>query len=316
MEYAGSFHHEVPGEHERRSWLGMAERAWNFFLYSSLFLATAAFAMAYVSCLVNAVPFTAPVGLLLGLVVFSVYNLNRRTDEAEDALNHASRFEVTSTHSRSLLILALAAYGVALCFAALSGIPTVLVASVPLLAGVFYSAPLLPKRTGYRRLKEIPVCKNLVVSFAWGFTFSLIPVTTHGISPGSASAVAFLFIFSWTFIASVLPDIRDRGGDAATGVRTIPVILGVHRTRTLLTLFNILSGILLLLMGAGQLSLAIMVVIFFSLLYSEVCILRITRGGNDDLLCDLVSDGQFLAVALAGCIITGQCPQLLLLFPG
>ncbi|MCU0632532.1 MAG: UbiA family prenyltransferase [Methanolinea sp.] len=303
MEYAGSYHHEITRESKRNFWFELAGKTWEFFLYSSLFLGTAAVGMAFISCLIQGMAFSLSIAATLGLVVFSVYNLNRKTDEAEDALNHASRFLITSSYSRPLLALAIAAYAAALCIAASFGIAALAVTTVPLLSGILYSSPLLPPATGYRRLKEIPVGKNLVVSFAWGFAFSLVPATMHGNDPGPASLVAFLFIFSWTFIASTLPDIRDRTGDAEIGVLTIPVLLGVPRTRLVLTAFNLLSGILLLLAGTRVLPPAIIAVIVISLLYSQVCILCIASTRHDDFLCDVISDGQFLVIAIVGYIL-------------
>jgi len=303
MEYALSYPGEVPAPHERRCWLESLERTWEFFLYSSLYLGAAAVGMAYISCLIQGSGLSLPVATTLGLVVFSVYNLNRKTDEAEDALNHASRHRITSSFSRPLLIMAVAAYAAALCIAAGSGIAALGVAILPLIAGGVYSLPFLPGASGYRRLKEIPVCKNLVVSFAWGFTFSLLPVTMLGIEAGSASLLVFIFIFCWTFIASVIPDVRDRAGDATTGVLTIPVLCGVEGTRTLLSAFNLLSGIILVILAAGLLSAGFLVVITFSLLYSQACILAIGRTDYDGFICDVVSDGQFLVIALAGFII-------------
>ncbi len=61
--------------------------------------------------------------------------------------------------------------------------------------------------------------------------------------------IVFLFIFCWTFVASVLPDIRDRSGDSATGVATIPVLVGVERSRIILTVINISAGVIILVMG-------------------------------------------------------------------
>ena len=299
MEYAGPYLHEVPGQHERRCWLESLERTWEFFLYSSTYLGAAAVGMAYISCLIQGAGFSLPVATTLGLVVFSVYNLNRKTDEAEDALNHANRHRITSTFSHPLLGMAVAAYMAALCIAGLSGPAAIAVAVLPLAAGLVYSLPFLPKVSGYRRLKEIPVCKNLVVSFAWGFSFSLLPVTMLGIEPGPASLLVFTFIFCWTFIASVIPDVRDRAGDAATGVLTIPVLCGVKGTRVLLTAFNLLSAIILAILGTGLLSAGSAAVIALSLVYSQGCILAIGQTHHDGFICDVVSDGQFLVIALA-----------------
>ncbi len=204
-----------------------------FLLYSSLFLGLAATSMAYTSCFIQGISWTSHIAMVMFLVVFSVYNLNRKTDEAEDALNHEHRFRITKKFERQFFIAALGAYLTALSIAAFHGITAFCVVSIPLISGIFYSVPVLPKWVGYHRLKEIPVMKNLVVSTSWALAFSLVPVYLSDSAPDAASMLVFLFIFCWTFVASVLPDIRDRSGDSATGVATIPVLVGVERSRSI-----------------------------------------------------------------------------------
>ena len=316
MEYAGSHTHDLVTDRIDQHWPDMAREVWEFFLYSSLFLTAAATGMAYVSCLIQGFALSLPAAAILGMVVFSVYNLNRKTDEAEDALNHASRFRVTSAYSRQLFMLAIAAYAGALCIAASCGITAIAVAAVPLLSGILYSSPILPQSFGYRRLKEIPVVKNIVVSFAWGCSFSLLPVTVNGAAPGYPALIAFILIFCWTFIASTLPDIRDSRGDAETGICTIPVLLGIPRTRQILTVFNLVSGALLYYLAIRFLFPDAILVIVLSLFYSEGCILGIGRLGDDDLLCDVISDGQFLVIGAAALIIcTGNAYHVAGLLP-
>jgi 4-hydroxybenzoate polyprenyltransferase len=218
-----------------------------FLLYSSLFLGSAAVGMAYTSCFIQGISWSNHIAAVMFLIVFSVYNLNRKTDEAEDALNHERRFRITKKYERHFFIAALGAYLIALTIAAFHSITAVCVVTIPLVSGIFYSVPILPKWCGYHRLKEIPVMKNLVVSVSWALAFSLVPVYLGASAPGASSMVVFLFIFCWTFVASVLPDIRDRSGDFATGVATIPVLLGVARSRGILTIINISAGALLLL---------------------------------------------------------------------
>ena len=91
-------------------------------LYSSLFLGSAAMGMAYTSCYIQGISCTSHIALVMFLVVFSVYNLNRKTDEAEDALNHERRFRITKKFERHFFIAALAAYLIALAVAAFHGI--------------------------------------------------------------------------------------------------------------------------------------------------------------------------------------------------
>jgi 4-hydroxybenzoate polyprenyltransferase len=117
-----------------------------------------------------------------------------------------------------------------------------------------------------------------------------------GSLPGIPTLIVFLFIFAWTFVGSVLPDIRDRTGDSATGVATIPVLIGVSKSRILLTAINLTFGALIFILGRSLLPLAVGIVIACSLIYSQACIIFIDRTGKNDLLCDIISDGQFLSV--------------------
>lgn len=267
-----------------------------FLLYTSLFVGAGAVGMAYTSCFIQEIAWTGEVAAVMFMIAFSVYNLNRKTDEAEDEINHERRFRITKKFQRHLVVAAVAAYLAALIIAALHGAVAFCVTAVPLVSGIFYSVPVLPQRLGYRRLKEIPVLKNLVVSSAWALSISLLPVYLSASAPTTATLVTFVFIFSYVFVATVLPDIRDRAGDAATGVVTIPVLVGVDRSRILLTAGNMAAGAVILSLGRLVFPAGVVVVILCSLTYSQACILSIDRTERNNFLCDVISDGQFLAI--------------------
>jgi 4-hydroxybenzoate polyprenyltransferase len=139
-----------------------------FLLYSSLFLGAAAVGMAYTSCFIQGISWTPRSLRFMFLIVFSVYNLNRKTDEAEDALNHEHRFRITKKYERHVFIAELGAYLIALIMAAFHSITTVCVVTIPLVSGIFYSVPILPKWCGYWCLKKSPVMKNIVVPMVMG----------------------------------------------------------------------------------------------------------------------------------------------------
>jgi 4-hydroxybenzoate polyprenyltransferase len=269
-----------------------------FFLYSSIFLFFAAAGMAYTCCFIQGIPCTLPVVAILACVVFSIYNMNRKTDEVEDALNHNKRYQITSRFGNILFIASFLSYSVALLFAVRGGLLTVLISFVPLLAGILYSVPILPRSWRYHRLKEIPVIKNIVVSGAWALSFSLIPVLMNGLTPDIVTFLVFTFIFSWTIIGSVLPDIRDREGDAAAGIRTIPVIIGVRKTKLALTVSNLLVSGYFLATGRIYLSVAAVIIMAVSVVYSQACILIIGNIRSDNILVDIISDGQFLVIGI------------------
>jgi 4-hydroxybenzoate polyprenyltransferase len=280
-----------------------------FLLYSSLFLGVVVIGMGYTSSFIQGISWTVQQAAVMSMITFSVYNLNRKTDEAEDALNHERRFRITKMFERHLFIAAIAAYLIALTISAFYGVAAFCVTILPLVSGIFYSVPILPRWCGYRRLKEIPVMKNVVVSTSWAFSASLLPVFMTASVPGMATFLVFLFTFSWTFIASTLPDIRDRAGDSATGVATIPVLIGVARTRFLLTGINLISGVLIFTLGRSALPVGSCVVIICSLVYSQACIVAIDQTRMNSLLVDVISDGQFLAIG-GLCLLVSSLPNL------
>jgi 4-hydroxybenzoate polyprenyltransferase len=269
-----------------------------FFLYSSLLVAFAACGMAYTADYLEGIPATgAGLGIMF-LVAFSVYNLNRKTDMKEDAVNHAVRFAFTSRFGRPLYLAACAAYLVAGGIAFLSGPLALLVTLIPLCAGIVYSVPLLPAGfLPYRRLKEIPVMKNLIVTFAWSLPLTCLPIALSPGIPVKAPWVTLGFFSMYVFTASILPDIRDCRGDALAGVNTIPVLIGEKQTRAYLVAFNIVTGSAILILGIGSLPSAILLTIAAACIYIQVCIRLSARPSDRDLVCDFLSDGQFILFA-------------------
>jgi 4-hydroxybenzoate polyprenyltransferase len=270
----------------------------HFLMFTSLFVGIAGGGMVYVAAFAEGVACGPVPIVIMFLVGFSVYNLNRKTDEAEDAINRADRYSFTKKFEKHLFIAALVTYGLAIAIAAFYGVAATIVILIPLVAGILYSIPCLPPSTGYRRLKEIPVVKNLVVGFAWGTTLTFIPLLVTGTPATMATAVTLVFFSTYAFIASTLPDIRDLEGDAQAGVRTIPVVIGEKRTLILITLMNLFIGVGATIISVVFLSLVIALIFAISTLYLHLCIRNFTRAKRKDIACDILTDGQFLIIGL------------------
>jgi 4-hydroxybenzoate polyprenyltransferase len=266
-----------------------------FIMFSATYVAIAGGGLAFTSCFIQSVPWSISILMVMTLVAFSVYNLNRKTDEEEDAINHQERFTFTKRFEKPLFYAAVTAYGIALAVGALYGWRTFGIILIPIISGILYSEPLLPASWSYRRLKEIPVVKNLVVAIAWSLPLALLPVLmTPGASFTISTIVAGCIFFSYFIFASVLPDIRDREGDAATGVRTIPVVIGVDRTIALLTCVNLLLGGIVIAIGIYSLTLPVTLVLVAAVTYSQLCIWLMQGPVQIDLICDYLADGQFI----------------------
>jgi 4-hydroxybenzoate polyprenyltransferase len=269
-----------------------------FLMFSSLFVGIAGGGMVYVAALIQNVECSPVCIVIMILLGFSVYNLNRKTDEAEDAINRKDRFQFTKKYEKYLYSSALAGYGLAILLAGLNGLTAFFIVLIPLVSGILYSIPCLPPATGYRRLKEIPLVKNLVVGFAWGATLTFIPLAASNSSPTLASVISLLFFSTYAFIASTLPDIRDKEGDELSGIRTIPVVIGVERTLFLVTSLNILIGCIAVILSSIYLTVSVAILIAVSMVYMHMCIRTFVRVKRKDLICDILTDGQFLFIGL------------------
>ena len=270
----------------------------DYLVYSSLYLSFAAGSMAYISSIIHEVPFNPVVFVLGMLITYSVYNLNRKTDESEDAINHSKRYGFTKKYEKLLFSTAIGAYILALALSWLHGPTVVLVSAIPLISGLVYSTPIFPRGFPYRRLKEIPVAKSLLVAVAWALPPALLPVYIAGVLPGTITLAVILFFFSLVFINTVLFDMRDVEGDRITGVRTIPVCIGIANTMRLLTLVNIVFGVVVVLLLWNAIPLTYLLLILTGIFYAHWYIRHYRQISESNLLCDLIADGQFIALGL------------------
>jgi 4-hydroxybenzoate polyprenyltransferase len=275
---------------------------YDLLIFSSLLLSFECVAMAYVSCIIQQVQWSMMTAVIPFLVAFSIYNLNQKTDEDEDAINRQDRFAFTKRYEAPLYYGALLALGGALVLSVQYGIPALLATAAPFLLGTLYSFRLLPERCGYTRLKEIPAVKNIVVGLAWATLLSLLPVYLNNGTPDPGTAITFLLFFMWGFMASLIPDVRDREGDAIAGVRTIPVLSGEKRTKTILAGVVFAIGVPSILYSSIFLTPATTMILVAANLYSYACVYLLDRSDMRDFLADAISDGQY--ICFAGVILT------------
>ncbi|MFZ3059972.1 MAG: UbiA family prenyltransferase [Candidatus Methanoperedens sp.] len=268
--------------------------AFYLLIYSSIYLSIAGASMVYISCTMQHIPYSPSLLAIMFLATFSVYNINRKTDEKEDAINHSDRYSFTSHYGKVLSTSAILAYVLVIALALCYGVKTALISVIPLVCGILYSITWLPEKFKYRRLKEIPCGKNLVVAFAWASTPALLPVSSSSSNVAVATLIVIIFFFTLVFINSVVFDMRDTEGDAASGVKTIPVIIGLPKTIKFLSGLNIFSGIIILPLSLSYLSLGLTCILTTGMIYANFYILFFNKEKMTNLLCDAVADGQFI----------------------
>jgi 4-hydroxybenzoate polyprenyltransferase len=262
--------------------------------YSSLYLSLAGGAMVFLSCSLQNLAFSPVAALIMILVTYGVYNLNRKTDEAEDSLNHFERYSFTKKYGPFLYRTAALAYIGALGIGILYGAEIFLITLIPLLSGVLYSVPILPQKTGYSRLKEVPVFKSATVAVAWAVPPAFLPayLTSTGITLQTL-LIALLFSIL-VFVNTVMFDIRDLEGDRASGVKTIPAILGADKTVLSLSALNAVTGLFIVFLGHALFSPEQIAFICFCIIYAQVYILHFRDQKEDKITSEIFMDGQFI----------------------
>lgn len=109
--------------------------------------------------------------------------------------------------------------------------------------GLLYGLPIFPLYRGgqrsWLRLKDIPGFKAAIVASAICLAAVGLPLAYVGGAPGVALGPAALFV--WVFVVSnaIMCDVGDLRADLASGVPTIPAMLGVSRTRMAVILLNL-----------------------------------------------------------------------------
>ncbi|ASJ04466.1 hypothetical protein A3L01_03470 [Thermococcus barossii] len=168
-------------------------------------------------------------------MVFSVYGINKLTDIREDEVNNPERVGYVKRVAKALRYSVVVSLVLAVLLSALTSPLAVLVVLFPIVAGTLYSIRLLP---GYPRLKDITGVKNLIIAITWANGTAFLPYLVTGGVELQRVALIYYFFFMKSMVNTMLFDVRDIEGDRINGIQTIPVKLGLERSRALLLLLN------------------------------------------------------------------------------
>lgn len=210
-------------------------RVFTFLAVSSLFIGGTGFFKTYVGYVLLEEQPRILTCLIVFLISFSVYSLDKIADLDKDVVNMPQRRGFLYRRKRLVLSCSLVAYALAFLLT-LSSTPAALpIVMIPLVANALYGMKPLPM---VPRLKDIPVMKNVVVASTWALITTMMPVLSAGSLGMLNIFVVGYFMFVKTFIDTVLYDMRDVEGDRLNGVRTIPVMMGKRKTTAILLAAN------------------------------------------------------------------------------
>lgn len=158
-----------------------------------------------------------------------VYTCNRLRRDPADAINCPWRLDVSSRMRRARIVVLIASGCAVAVWPIVVGDGFLSVGALgAATVGIGYVAPL----PGVCRLKDLPVAKTFLPAIVVSAVI-LYPALGRGIVPRAIGPGA-AWLLCLTLLNATLCDHLDREGDTATGVRTIPVLLGASWSRILI----------------------------------------------------------------------------------
>ncbi len=240
---------------EDKPWRRRIFRIQRFLLLTNIYVALGAGALCFASATLQQVRFPLPYILIAVLYVLSMHILNNLTGMTEARYNDPDRAEFYQERKISFTLAALASGALGLITAAGMGMFPFMLLLVMSLLGLSFNLRLIPAFVGgikYRRIRDIPGSKTVLIALAWGVVTALFPILGATGDIRVSTLPVFLWATGMVFVRTALFDVLDMQGDRIVGKETIPLLLGRKRSFTLLRVTLIFLMLILFLASLRQ----------------------------------------------------------------
>jgi 4-hydroxy-3-methylbut-2-enyl diphosphate reductase len=226
-------------------------------LPTNIYVSTGAGCLCYACTKLLGITDYFPHVLISILYVQSMHILNNLSGTKAAQYNDPERASLYKNNMVLLSMLAFIAGGAGLMTAYTLGMVPFLILAAMSIMGLSYNMKLIPAKftSGkYRRIKDIPGSKTILIATAWGVVTSILPPLAESKSIGLSTTIVFLWSISLVFARTAFFDILDMQGDRIVGKETIPLLLGEERTLTLLKSMLVFAFLILLASSAVNLT--------------------------------------------------------------
>ena len=218
-------------------------------LLTNTYVSIGAGALCYACNKLQGIHQTFPFILISMLYVQSMHILNHLTDTRADRFNDPDRAQFYDNHKLLLAILAMLSGGAGLLIAYRIGVFPFMALLIMSLLGLSYNLRVVPQWIAtfkYRRLRDIPGSKTLLIAIAWGIVTAVLPPLSKFGSINWMNMLVALWASGMVFVRTAFFDILDMQGDRIVGKETIAILLGEkHSMRILKTILLILTATLI-----------------------------------------------------------------------
>jgi (E)-4-hydroxy-3-methyl-but-2-enyl pyrophosphate reductase len=235
---------------KQRGWRSAIFNIQRTLLLTSIYLSIGAGSICYACLKLQGYHSLAAPVLIAMLYVLSMHIFNHLTGRKADQYNDPDRAFFYYRYRRRLTILAVTAGTVGLLVSFFVGWLPFLILLAMSVFGVSYNLHLIPAwlNTGpYRRIRDIPGSKTILIAMAWGLVACAVPSIALSGAISLNTVLVFLWATCLVFTRTAFFDLLDAQGDRIVGRDTIPILIGEKKTiRLLKSVLACSVGILLI----------------------------------------------------------------------
>ena len=238
---------------QKRGWRLIVFGIQRLLLLTNIYVSLGAGCLSYACTQLLGISSYWPYIAMAVLYVQSMHLLNHLTGTSADQYNDPDRAEFYRKNRVVLTCMAVIAGSAGLLTAFTLGLWPFFILLAMSVMGMSYNLQLLPDsaaiKNKYRRIRDIPGSKTILISIAWGVLVALLPpLAVYG-----KITWVNLLLFAWfsglVFVRTAFFDILDMQGDRLIGKETIAILLGEKRMMRVLEV--ILVALIVILPVAG-----------------------------------------------------------------
>jgi 4-hydroxy-3-methylbut-2-enyl diphosphate reductase len=232
----------------RRGWRSAFFSVQRLLLLTNSYVSLGAGCLCYACTKLLGITEFLPYTLISILYVQSMHILNHLTGSTADRYNDPERAAFYQKYRGLLNLLAVVSGAAGLITAYTSGLPSFVILLIMSITGLSYNLRLVPEhfsRTRYRRIRDIPGSKTVLIAMAWGVVTALLPPLSATGTLTWNHGLVYLWASGVVFVRTAFFDILDMQGDRIVGKETIAILLGEKRSMNLLKLVILVLMVLL-----------------------------------------------------------------------
>lgn len=219
-----------------------------FLLLTNLYVALGAGCLCFACTTLQGIEKPFPYIIISFLYILSMHTLNNLTGIKEARYNDPDRAAFYENNKILLTLMALISGASGLSVAAGMGMFPFILLFIMSIMGLSYNLKIIPdfvKGFKFRRIRDIPGSKTILISLAWGVVSALLPVLSESGIIQMNSMPVFIWAAAMVFIRTGFFDVLDMQGDRIVGKETIPILFGKDLTMIILNSLAITCFIVL-----------------------------------------------------------------------